>query len=150
MKSKAILIFSVIAAVVIVISLALSAVARFVFLSPSSYSDNANLTDEENYFIKKIVLAAVEDRLSVFAEDNYDIYDPSATYLEIIQLDETQKKDGHVFVWINTDFMKSVVKENGEYVVSVQTHYMEEFSDDCVYEIRMTEDYIITYFGLDA
>ena len=131
MKRKAILIFSVIAAVVIVISLALSAVARFVFLSPSSYSDNANLIDEENYFIKKSVLAAV-------------------TYLEIIQLDETQKKDGHVFVWINTDFMKSVVKENGEYVVSVQTHYMEKFSDDCVYEIRMTEDYIITYFGLDA
>ncbi len=150
MKRKAILIFSIIVAIVIVVSLSISATARFVFISPFCYSDNENLTDEENYYIKKTVLSAVEDRLSLFAEDNYDIYDPSATDIEIIQLDETQKKDSHVFVWINTDFMKSVVKENGEYVVSVQTHYMEEFSDDCVYEIRMTEDYVITFFGLDA
>ena len=45
--------------------------------------------------------------------------------------------------------MKSVVKEKEEYIIRVQTHYMESSSDDCVYEIHMSEDFSITFFGLD-
>ena len=126
MKKKLILIISIIVASVIVISVALSCAARFVFLSPSCYSDNNNLTEQENYFIKKTVLGAVEDRLSVFGD--------SGTRL---------------FIWINTDFMESVEKENAEYIIRVQTHYMESSSDDCVYEIHMSEEFVITFFGLD-
>ena len=46
--------------------------------------------------------------------------------------------------------MESVTKENDEYVIRVQTHYMESSSDDCVYEIHMSEDFDITFFGLDS
>ena len=99
------------------------------------------MTEQENYFIKKQVLEAVEDRLSVFASNTDNIYDPSATEIEIIQLDETQNNRKHIFIWINTDFMESVTKENDEYVIRVQTHYMESSSDDCVYEIHMSEDF---------
>jgi len=84
------------------------------------------LTEQENYFIKKTVLEAVEDRLSVFCDNGT-----------------------HLFIWINTDFMESVTKENDEYVIRVQTHYMESSSDDCVYEIHMSEDFDITFLGLD-
>ena len=66
MKKKLILIIAIIVAFVLVMSVALFCAARFVFLSPSCYSDNYNLTEQENYFIKKTVLEAVEDRLSVF------------------------------------------------------------------------------------
>ena len=149
MKKKRILITATIIASVLVIFVALSCAARFVFLSPSCYSDNDNLTEEENYFIKKIVLEAVEDRLSVFAIDTNNIYDPSATEIEIIHLDESQNNIKHCFIWINADFMESVTKENGEYIIRVQTHYMESSSDDCVYEIHMSENFSITFFGLD-
>ena len=149
MKKKLILITAIIVASVLVISVALSCAARFVFLSPSCYSDNDNLTEQENYFIKKTVLEAVEDRLSVFASNTNNMYDPSATEIEIIQLDESQNNRKHIFIWINTDFMESVAKENAEYIIRVQTHYMESASDDCAYEIHMSEDFSITFFGLD-
>ena len=149
MKKKLILIIAIIVALVLVISIGLSCAARFVFLSPSCYSDNENLTEQENYFIKKTVLEAVEDRLSVFASNTNNIYDTSATETEIIQLDKSQNNRKRIFIWINTDFMKSVTKKNDEYVIRVQTHYMES-SDDCVYEIHMSEDFFITFFGLDA
>ena len=126
MKKKPILIIAIMVASIIVISVALSCAARFVFLSPSCYSDNDNLTEQENYFIKKIVLEAVEDQLSVFGDNGT-----------------------HLFIWIDTDFMESVTKENNEYIIRVQTHYMESASDDCAYEIHMSEDFSITFFGLD-
>lgn len=149
MSKKLIIIIAIIIASVLAISIALSCVARFVFLSPSCYSDNNELTEQENYFIKKTVLEAVEDRLSVFASNKDNIYDPSATENEIIQLDEEQSNRKHTFIWINTDFMKSVTKENDGYVIRIQTHFMESSSDDCVYEIHMSKDFVITSFGLD-
>ena len=149
MSKKLIIIIAIIIASVLAISIALSCVARFVFLSPSCYSDNNELTEQENYFIKKTVLESVEERLSVFASNTNNIYDPSATEIEIIQLDETQNNRKHIFIWINTDFMESVTKENDEYVIRVQTPYMESSSDDCVYEIHMSENFDITFFGLD-
>ncbi len=149
MKKKLILIIAIIVVSILVVSVIISCAARFVFLSPSFYSDNDNLTEQENYFIKKKVLEAVEDRLSVFASNTNNIYDPSTTEIEIIQLDESQNNRKHVFMWINTDFMESVTKENDKYIIRVQTHYMESSSDDCVYEIHMSEDFSITFFGLD-
>ena len=149
MSKKLKIIIAIIIASVLAISIALSCVARFVFLSPSCYLDNDNLTEQENYFIKKTVLAAVEDRLSVFASNKDNIYDPSATEIEIIQLDETQNNRKHIFIWINTNFMKSVTKENDGYVIRVQTLFMESSSEDCVYEIHMSKDFVITFFGLD-
>ncbi|MBE6684334.1 MAG: hypothetical protein E7592_01625 [Ruminococcaceae bacterium] len=83
---------------------------RFIFLSPSCYSDNKDLIDQENYFIKKIVLEAIEDRLSIFSQTENDIYSHYATENEIIQLDNSQKNNKHIFIWINTDFMQSVEK----------------------------------------
>ena len=130
MSKKLKIIIAIIIASVLAISIALSCVARFVFLSPSCYSDNNELTEQENYFIKKTVLESVEDRLSVFASNTNNIYDPSATEIEIIQLDETQNNRKHIFIWINTDFMESS-------------------SEDCVYEIHMSKDFVITFFGLD-
>ena len=119
MSKKLIIIIAIIIASVLAISIALSCVARFVFLSPSCYSDNNELTEQENYLIKKTVLESVEERLSVFASNTNNIYDPSATEIEIIQLDETQNNRKHIFIWINTDFMESVTKENDEYVIRV-------------------------------
>ena len=149
MSKKLIIIIAIIIASVLAISIALSCVARFVFLSPSCYSDNNELTEQENYFIKKTVLESVEERLSVFASNTNNIYDPSATEIEIIQLDETQNNRKHIFIWINTDFMESVTKENDKYIIRVQTYYMESASDDCVYEIHISKDFSITFFGLD-
>ena len=125
MSKKLIIIIAIIIASVLAISIALSCAARFVFLSPSCYSDNNELTEQENYFIKKTVLESVEERLSVFASNTNNIYDPSATEIEIIQLDETQNNRKHIFIWINTNFMKSVTKENDGYVIRVQTLFME-------------------------
>ena len=126
MKRKLILITAIIIASILVISIGLSCAARFVFLSPSCYSDNDNLTEQENYFIKKTVLETIEDRLSISGDNGT-----------------------HLFIWINTDFMESVTKENNEYIIRVQTYYMESSSDDCTYEIHMSEDFSTTFFGLD-
>lgn len=149
MKNRMLRIIIVILLTIVVILGVLSFIARFVYLAPSCYSDNKKLTKHENYLIKKTVLQAVEDRLSVFANIESDIYDSSATNSEIIQLDEPQNNRKHIFIWINTDFMKSVTKENGEYIIRVKTYFMESVSDDCVYEIHMSEDFSITFFGLD-
>ena len=143
---KSIIILIITAAV---ITVTIFCVAKFVLLSPSCYSDSENLTEQENYFIKKLVLEAVEDRLSVFASDSNDIYDPTATENEIIQLDKSQNNSKHIFVLINTDFMKSVVKEEDKYIVIVKTYGMESSSDDCSYEFHITKDFTITFFGLN-
>ena len=127
MKRKSIKITAMALSFLFVIFVSCYCIARFIFLSPICYSDNANLTDEENYFIKRTVLEAVEDRLSVFGNNG-----------------------NHVFVCINSDFMNSVIKEDGKYIVRVQTSYMEQFSDDCVYEIYISDDYSIINFFLDA
>ena len=108
--------------------------ARFVFLSPLCFSDNVNLTEQENYFIKKIVLETVADRLSVFS----DTTDP---------LVDDQK---HLFILINSDFMDSVIKTETGYFVSVKPFGIEYFSNDWTYEVRITKDFQITSFGLDA
>lgn len=143
---KTIIIFII--SVVVIVAM-IFCLARFVFLSPACYSDNENLTEQENYFIKKIVLEAVEDRLSFFASDDVDIYDSDATKDEVIQLDKTENNRKHVFVLINSDFMKSVVKENDDYTVIVKSYGMESFSDDCLYVIRLNNEFAITFFGLD-
>ena len=140
---------SIVIITAVVITVMISCVARFVFLSPLCYSNNENLTEQENYFIKKLVLEAVEDRLSVFASDSNDIYDLTATKNEIIQLDKSQSNCKHIFVLINTDFMKSVVKEEDKYIVIVKTYGMESSSDDCSYEFHITKDFTITFFGLN-
>ncbi len=127
MKRKPIRIIAIIVILGLVLSILFSCTSRFVLLSPACYVDNNEISEQENYFIKKTVFEAIEDRLSIFGENGT-----------------------HVFIWINTDFMKSVTKENGEYIIRVQTHYMEPSSDDCIYEIRMSEDFLITSFGLDA
>lgn len=127
MKRKLALLITVAAISILILALMISCAARFVFLSPSCYSDNNELSDRENYFIKKITLEAIEDRLSVFGEDGK-----------------------HLFIWINKDFMHSVQKTDDGYLVRVQSHYMESFSEDCVYEIRMSEDFSVISFELDA
>lgn len=145
--AKSIVIFIVIAVVFLG---TISCISRFVFLSPSCYSNNENLTEQENYFIKKTVLEAVEDRLSIFSKDTVDIYDSTAIENKIIQLDKSQNNQKHIFVLINTDFMKSVVKENDSYIVIVKTYGMEQSSDDCSYELHLTKDFKITFFGLNS
>jgi hypothetical protein len=124
-------------------------VARSVFLSPSCYSDNRHLTDRENYFIKKVVLEAVEDRLSLFADVDDAIYDASASGNEIIQLDKEQRNRKHIFIFINRDFMENVTKDGEGYYVYVQTYNMESASSDCSYEIRLSNDFSVMFFGLD-
>ena len=126
MKRKSIRILAIILTSVLVLFIAISCIARFVFLSPYCYSDNSELSENENYYIKKIILETVEDRLSALSGNGK-----------------------HLFVWINADFMDSVTKENDEYIISVQTHFMETVSDDCRYEIHMSDDFSITFFGLD-
>ncbi len=146
------IILSIIAAltvIIIILFMTVACAARFVFLSPSCYSDNATLTEQENYFIKKTVLKAVEDRLSVFADGDSVIYDQSATDNNVIQLDKSQNNPKHIFILINSDFMRSVTKEEDGYTVCVQTYFMETSTEDCVYEIHISNDYLITSFGLD-
>lgn len=150
MKKPSIKSIIVVIITAVVITATIFCVAKFVLLSPSCYSDSENLTEQENYFIKKLVLEAVEERLSVFASDSNDIYDSTATEDEIIQLDKSQSNSKHIFVLINTDFMKSVVKEDDKYIVIVKTYGMESSSNDCSYEFHITEDYKITFFGLNA
>ena len=112
--------------------------ARYVYLSPSCYSDNATLTAKENYYIKKFALECVEARLSIFA-DKSDI--------DKLGLDSNNCK--HVFIFIDRDFMDSVRKEDDEYIIRVQTYGMESASDDCVYEIHLSSDFDLIFFGLD-
>ena len=127
---------------VLFIIVAVSCTAKFVYLSPSCYSDNDTLTNQENYFIKKIALECVEARLSVFADSNSGIYNS-------IQLVNDQNNRKHVFIFINHDFMDSVRKEDDEYIVRVQTSGMESVSSDCVYEIHLSNEFDVTFFGLD-
>lgn len=112
--------------------------AKYVFLSPSCYSDNNNLTQEENYYIKKLVLEAIENRLSIFADENIGLEDT-----------EEQGNRKHFFVLINGDFMNSATKNNDGYAVAVQTYFMEPISEDCLYEIHLSTDFNVVSFELD-
>ena len=134
---------------ILILAMLISAGAKFVFLSPSCYDDASHLDERENYFIKKVVLEAVEDRLSLFFGGENDIYDNSATEDEVIVLDQSAKNRKHILIFINTDFMDSVTKTDDGYTILVQTHLMEK-SADCVYEIRLSKDFEVTFFGLDA
>ena len=93
MKRKIPKILIILPIVLAVITAILWCAARFVYLSPGCYADNKTLTERENYFIKKIVLEAVENRLSVFA-DGYDMPDTNGN-------EENAK---HIFICINSDF----------------------------------------------
>ena len=142
MKNKIFKTIIAISVSVLFIIVAVSCVAKFVYLSPSCYLDNDTLTNQENYFIKKIALECVEARLSVFADSNSGIYDS-------VQLDNDQNNRKHVFIFINHNFMDSVRKEDDEYIVRVQTYGMESVSSDCVYEIHLSNEFDVTFFGLD-
>lgn len=133
-KFSAIIISILLAALLAAFLLAFSSVyvaARFVFLSPSCYSDNTELTEEENYFIKKIVLEAIEDNLSYFTKD------------------PTDSSSKHIFIMIDHNFMKSCQKTDDGYIVRVQTYLMYDFYDDAVYEFMISENFSVTSFGLD-
>ena len=125
--------------------------ARCVLLVPKLYSDNSELNEEENYYIKEVVLKAVNDRKNGEIADR-SIYDATKS-AEIIQLTEAKEKKVPVAL-INTDFMKSAEKiAEYEYSVKVNTYYLEESSDDCIYHItvqKTNNGYIITSFLLDA
>ena len=108
--------------------------ARFIFLAPACYSDNKTLSERENYFIKKTVLEAVENQLSYWGEDT----DP-----------EEDRERKHIFIFIDKNFMDTVKKDNGAYIVRVQTYGMESVSDDCIYEIHISSGFHVTLFGLD-
>lgn len=152
MKKNVTKIIFIITAFLLVLVALVGCSARFVFLAPSFFSNNNALSDEENYFIKKLVLESVEDRLSIFSGETENIYDSNATDIQIIQLDPTQKNNKHPLILINSDFMQSVRKNGNEYTVYVQTHWMESVSDDCMYEIHVSNrngEYVITFFGLD-
>lgn len=126
MKRKPVLIITAVLLSVLILSAAIHCTARFVLLSPACYSDNDSLSENENYFIKKIVLEAVENRLSSVSGNG-----------------------DHLFIWIDTDFMDTVEKNNEGYYVYVQTHFMEADFEDCIYEIQMDNDYSITVFALN-
>jgi len=131
MKSK--IIRCIILAVVIFAFIALicCAVAGFVFLAPALYPDNSDLSDQENYFIKKQSLELVEDRFSAFS-DNKDENNPH-----------------RVFVFIDHNFMDSVTRYNGRYIVRIKTYGMVPMSDDAVMEITFSDDLSVVSYGLD-
>ena len=152
MKQNITKIILIIVAILLILAALASCSARFVFLAPSCFSDSNALSDEENDFIKKLVLESIEDRLSIISGETENIYDFNATDTQIIQLDKTQKNNKHVFILINSDFMRSVTKNENEYTVQVQTYFMEPSSPDCSYEIQISNhagEYVITFFGLD-
>ena len=128
MKSKPIKTIVIVLIVVSLVAALIWGAAKCVFLSPSCYSDNKNLTEEENYFIKKLVLEAVENRLSLFADGD---------------------AGKHILVFINGNFMDSVSKDDNGYTVVVQSYFMEAVSEDCLYQIEITKDFSITSFELD-
>ncbi len=151
-KNKIIKIIFIILVTVLVLFAFMNIAPKCIFLSPLCYTDNKNLSQHENYFIKKIVLEAVEERFSSFADASSHIDETTATNLEVIQLDKNVKNRKHVFIFINSDFMDSVTKTDSGYSVRVQTHFMETVSDDCIYEIHLSSSdngYMVTYFGLD-
>lgn len=123
--------------------------SRFVFLSPACYADNPSLTDNENYFIKKIVLEAIEDRLSVLDQGISDFYDTNAGEYDIIQQFDPDGNRKHLFILIDENFMRTVQKKEGGYSLTVRTYGMEESSSDCCYEIHISNDYLVTFFALD-
>ncbi len=45
--------------------------------------------------------------------------------------------------------MNTFKKEETGYKVRVQTYGMEEVSYDCVYEIYVSKDFSISFFGID-
>jgi hypothetical protein len=126
---KRIIIISIIAISIFLVSL-IYLCPRFVFLSPACYCDNDSLTEQENYFIKKNVLEAVENKLSIFGNGN-----------------EVNNK--HVFIFIDRNFMKHCQKTDDGYIVRVQTYFMISFSDDAVYEIKISDDFSIRSIGID-
>lgn len=147
MKHKKLII--ILSVSVVLLTLLLDCAARFVFLSPTCYADNSNLTDNENYFIKKVVLEAIEDRLSILDQGISDFYDPNAGEYDIIQQFDPDGNRKHLFILIDGNFMRTVQKKEDGYSLIVRTYGMEEVSSDCCYEIHISRDYLITFFALD-
>lgn len=134
MKKGTIKLLSLVVALVLLVWLAFWGSGRFVFLSPNSYESNENLTTNENYFIRKKVLEYIENRYSVLGDkDAVDL--PS------------QKR--HLFIFINNDFMKSVIKHDGGYTLQVKSFNLEQSSEDCVFEIHFSKELDITEVMLD-
>ena len=105
--------------------LAFEILGRFVYVSPGYFNDNDNLTEEENYWIKKSVTESLEHRYH---------------------------SQGKTFIWIDTDFMDTVQKINeNEYVCLVNTHFLEDGSDDATLEIVLDKEqgYSVTSVGVD-
>ena len=140
MKNKTLKIIVAVTLALLVFTLALWCVARFVYLAPGCFADSKELTERENYFIKKAVLEAVEDRLSVASEGK-----------GTLKLDEGEEPPKHLFVFINSDFMDSVTRDmhTGEYIVEVKAYFMEPGYEVCYYEIQLSSSFSVTFFGLD-
>lgn len=147
MKHKKLII--ILSVSVVLFTLLLDCAARFVFLSPACYADNSSLTDNENYFIKKVVLEAIEDRLSILDQGISNFYDPNAGEYDIIQQFDPDGNRKHLFILIDGNFMRTVQKTEDGYSLIVRTYGMEEVSSDCNYEIHISRDYLITFFALD-
>ncbi len=136
--------------VILICVLAVNLLARLIFLAPSCFSDNENFTEQENYFIKKVILEAIEDRCSILSESENQLYD-SKYYDEIVQL-YSPSSEKRLFICINTDFMQSFVKtEENKFIGQVKTFGLEDLSEDCIYEFELdgNEGYKITFWGLN-
>lgn len=149
MKKTTIRILVIISVSVLVLVIGVGCFARFVFLSPACYANSAELTEQENYFIKKIVLEAIEDRLSVLDQGISDFYDTNAGEYDIIQQFDPEGNRKHLFILIDENFMRTVQKKEDGYSLTVRTYGMEESSSDCCYEIHISKDYLVTFFALD-
>jgi hypothetical protein len=149
MKKSTVNIIITISVCILLLAIGACSAAKFVFLSPACYADNPALTANENYFIKKIVLEAIEDRLSVLDQGISDIYDPNAGEYDIIQQYDTQGNRKHLFIFIDHYFMHTVQENDDGCSLIVRTYGMEESSSDCYYEIHISNDHVVTFFALD-
>ncbi len=130
--------------------MAVNLLARLVFLAPACFNDNERFTERENYFIKKVILEAIEDRCSILSESEKQLYD-SKYYDEIVQL-YSPSFEKRLFICINADFMESFVKtKNNQFIGQVKTYCLEDLSEDCIYEFEIdgNEGYKITFWGLN-
>lgn len=130
MSKKVKTIVTILAIVIVLFSLAGYCVARFVYLSPACYADSHDLTDEENYAIKKLLLETIEEKYSVFSP---------------------QADEKNLFIWIDSNFMNTVKKvSDNEYRFTIQTHFLDAFEDSIIdVQVSTADGYHITAWGLD-
>lgn len=150
MKNKKRIIIIVCISVILLLSIGFT--LGVVFLWPGVYVNNPNLTWEENAEVKKLVLAAIEDRCSELSDvDTLGIYDITASELDIIQYNEDAAVKNKSWVcFVNPFFMKTAKETDGDnYQVRVKVFYPES----CYYEFTIHRNdggkYTITSFLLD-